>query len=266
MPLWIGAYLADTQHLSRDEHGAYFLMMMAYWRNKGPLPDDAKRLASIVKATPAEWKKLSPTLSEFFTVSNGVWAHKRIDVELAAAGDRSKKAADKAKAAAEARWGTSTRTITSNAPSMPQAFHEDMQKDMHDDCPTPSPTPIGIHTDVVLNKSVGIPAHTPVDNFLETVKTKRPDLDAVRFLAKFRSHYPPEKQTIERLLDWLESEGRTPGGTQVVTVPSKPGKDPELLRLEQEAQQPRSGPPPDLKSKFAELRKASGIPIRGATA
>ena len=65
MPLWIGAYLADTQHLTRDEHGAYFLLMMAYWRNKGPLQDDDKRLSSIVKASPKEWKELRPVLVEF---------------------------------------------------------------------------------------------------------------------------------------------------------------------------------------------------------
>lgn len=126
MPLWIGAYLADTQHLTRDEHGAYFLLMMAYWRNGGPLPDDDKRLGAIVKASPKEWKALRPTLAEFFTIADGSWSQKRIDAELVAAKDRSKKNEARAKKAAQARWDTCQEDAPSNAPSIQEALPEDM--------------------------------------------------------------------------------------------------------------------------------------------
>jgi uncharacterized protein YdaU (DUF1376 family) len=131
MPLWIGPYLADTQHLTRDEHGGYLLMLMAYWRAGAPLPDDDKRLSAIAKATPKEWKALRPVLAEFFTVANGVWSHKRVEHELAGSLDRKEKAASKAQAAAQARWGKSSSNAPSNAPSIPQALHEQ--------CPAPSP-------------------------------------------------------------------------------------------------------------------------------
>jgi uncharacterized protein YdaU (DUF1376 family) len=135
MPLWIGSYLADTQHLSRDEHGGYLLLLMTYWRVGGPLPDDDKRLAAIVKATPKEWKALRPVLAEFFTVADGVWVSKRAEQELADSLVRKEKAASKAQAAAQARWGKSPSKPPSNArgnaPSTPQAMHEQ--------CPTPSP-------------------------------------------------------------------------------------------------------------------------------
>lgn len=291
MPIWIGSYLADTTHLSRDQHGAYFLMMMAYWRNKGPLQDDPSRLASIVKATRAEWKKLHPILSEFFTVADGMWTHKRIDEELEAAGERSKKAAEKAKAAADARWGVATRTTVSNAPSMPEAFHEDMPGTMLDVCPTPTPLPIGIPTNVVneINSGGSITREAPVDNsappptppipseFLEYIANTRPDLIPKTVWTVFCERKQPEYRTMGQWMKWVDSE-HAPATKNVAanadtalpgvvsTVPSKPGKDPELLRLEQEAQQPRSGPPPELKSKFAELRKARGIPIRGRVA
>lgn len=85
MPLYIADYLADTQHLTRDEHGAYLLLMMAYWRTGTALPDDDKRLAAICKASPKEWKELRPTLAEFFTVGDGVWHQKRIEEEYAKA-------------------------------------------------------------------------------------------------------------------------------------------------------------------------------------
>lgn len=133
MPLWIGAYLADTQHLTRDEHGGYLLLIMAYWRSSAPLPDDDKRLAAIVRATPKEWKGLRPVLAEFFEVVDGVWRHKRIEAELQASRDKKTKASSKAQAAAQARWGNAGSSSPGNAPSMQQALHEE--------CPTPTPSP-----------------------------------------------------------------------------------------------------------------------------
>lgn len=138
MPLWIGSYLADTQRLTRDQHGGYLLLIMDYWRN-GPPPDDDEVLRAITKATPAEWKKLRPVLARFFRIIDGKWNHKRIDHELEQSMNRKKKAQSKAKAAAEARWkqagndtpSTPTSNAPSNAPSIPQA--------MHKECPTPSP-------------------------------------------------------------------------------------------------------------------------------
>lgn len=142
MPLWIGAYLADTQRLTRDQHGGYLLLLMAYWREGGPLADDDEELAAIVKATPKEWAQLRPRMAKFFTVADGVWSHKRVEQELAGAKDRSEKSSSKAQKAAQARWGQSPKNASSiasgNAPSIPQALHED--------CPTPSPSSLRSET------------------------------------------------------------------------------------------------------------------------
>lgn len=155
MPLWIGSYLADTQHLERHEHGAYLLLLMAYWRNGGPLPDDDKRLASIAKCSPKEWKDLRQTMADFFQVDAGQWSHKRVEHELACAKDRASKAKRKAQAAAQARWKQSSEQCSkhaaSNAPSMPQA--------MHKECPTPSPSNTSVP-----NGTDGKPSPVPVDN------------------------------------------------------------------------------------------------------
>lgn len=138
MPLWIGAYLADTQHLTRDEHGAYLLLIMAYWRNAGPLVADDKRMSAICKATQKEWKGgLRESMSEFFEEIDGFWHHRRIEKELSDANAKKTKSSNKAKAAAQARWGNQTDSASSsaprNAPSIAQAVQED--------CPTPTPTP-----------------------------------------------------------------------------------------------------------------------------
>jgi len=148
MPLWIGAYLADTQHLTRDEHGAYLLLMMAYWRNDGPLPDDDKRLGAIVKATPREWKSLRTTMAEFFTIADGAWSQKRVDAELEAARARSKKNTERAKKASQARWEQAAEDAlsipTSDAPSILEALPEHVLEE----CPTS-------HTNTLVTKEQG---------------------------------------------------------------------------------------------------------------
>lgn len=133
MPLWIGAYLADTTHLSRDQHGGYLLLLMAYWRNRGPLLDQGDRLANIVKATPAEWRRLRPVLAEFFEVDGERWVHGRAEKELRNAGQRQAAAKSKASGAAQARWEKHRKQCSEHAPSIAQALPEQ--------CPTPTPSP-----------------------------------------------------------------------------------------------------------------------------
>ncbi len=204
MPLWIGAYLADTQHLTRDEHGAYFLLMMAYWRNKGPLLDDDKRLASIVKASPKEWQSLKQTLVEFFTVAGGTWTQKRIEAELNGSKERSSKAASRAKAGAQARW----KDRPGDASSMPQALLGDMQDTSLGDALHNTSHTIGIGKPAFISNPVcvGIPPHTQFSEEFRTAAKARPEVDAEVVWAKFNDHYPPEKRTLARWKTWLTNE------------------------------------------------------------
>jgi uncharacterized protein YdaU (DUF1376 family) len=148
MPLWIGDYLADTMTLNAAQHGAYLLLLFAYWRNKGPLEDDDEDLATIAKATPAEWKKLRVKLLRFFDVDGGLWTHPRADKELKKAGIFAEKAHARAVKAANARWGAKAP-----AQAMQQACSEhasSIAQGVLNSCPSPSPSPIGIgnQTDV----------------------------------------------------------------------------------------------------------------------
>mgnify|MGYP005992915633 CR=1 FL=1 len=139
MPFYVGDYLGDTQRLTTEQHGAYLLLILDYWRN-GPAPDDDAVLQQITKLERAAWKRHRPALARMFQIVDGEWRHKRIDCELEAAAANAERRSSKAKKAAEARWGNadahaeqSARDATSNAPSMPEA--------VLGECPPPSPSP-----------------------------------------------------------------------------------------------------------------------------
>jgi len=124
MPVYIGDYLADTMHLSYAEHGAYLLLIFAYWRSGAPLPDDDRMLAGICKASAKQWRDLRPTLARFFQIEDGLWRHKRVDDELV----RATAGYAKRSAAAMKRWG--------NASSKADAMHHALHKQ-----PQPQPQP-----------------------------------------------------------------------------------------------------------------------------
>jgi uncharacterized protein YdaU (DUF1376 family) len=83
MPLYIADYLSDTVHLSTQEHGAYLLLLMAYFQGQKPLPSADARLAIITKLPFEEWRNIRSAIAPFFQEVNGRWHHKRVDAEIA---------------------------------------------------------------------------------------------------------------------------------------------------------------------------------------
>lgn len=67
MQLYIADYLADTMHLSAEEHGAYLLLMFNYWQTGKPIPKN--RLAKIARLTNERWADVEPSLQEFFAIT-----------------------------------------------------------------------------------------------------------------------------------------------------------------------------------------------------
>lgn len=65
MPLHISDYLADTMHLTAEQHGCYLLLLMHHWRI-GPLPNDEAYLAKAVGLNRRRFRKISPYLQAFF--------------------------------------------------------------------------------------------------------------------------------------------------------------------------------------------------------
>lgn len=79
LPLFTDAYLADTRHLTTEEHGAYLLLLMCAWRCTGcVLEDNDKTLARIAGLSPTKWRRLKPVIVQFFTIEGGVWKQKKL--------------------------------------------------------------------------------------------------------------------------------------------------------------------------------------------
>ena len=82
MQLYIADYLADTMHLSTEEHGAYLLLMFNYWQTGRPIPKN--RLAKIARLSNDRWIAVESSLKEFFNDNGTEWSQERIERDLEA--------------------------------------------------------------------------------------------------------------------------------------------------------------------------------------
>lgn len=79
LPVFTDAYLADTRHLTTEEHGVYLLLLMCAWRTRGcTLKDDDRMLARIAGLTPNKWRRVRPLMTDFFSVEDGLWRQKKL--------------------------------------------------------------------------------------------------------------------------------------------------------------------------------------------
>ncbi|HAP0069511.1 TPA: DUF1376 domain-containing protein [Escherichia coli] len=101
MQLYIADYLADTMHLSAEEHGAYLLLMFNYWQTGKPIPKN--RLAKIARLTNERWADVEPSLQEFFCDNDEEWVHLRIEEDLASVREKLTKKSAAGKASVQAR-------------------------------------------------------------------------------------------------------------------------------------------------------------------
>ncbi|WP_105468558.1 YdaU family protein [Escherichia coli] len=101
MQLYIADYLADTMHLSAEEHGAYLLLMFNYWQTGKPIPKN--RLAKIARLANERWADVEPSLREFFCDNGEEWVHLRIEEDLASVREKLTKKSAAGKASVQAR-------------------------------------------------------------------------------------------------------------------------------------------------------------------
>lgn len=199
MPLYIGDYLADTTRLTTEQHGAYLLLIMDYWRNGSP-PDDDNVLSSVVKSSLGAWKKMRPLIASFFLIENGLWKHSRIDREIEDAIAGKLRAETRAVKAAEARWAKhNADKAASNATSISQA--------LPDECPSQSPSPSPTLKTKSNSKedatATRLPADwMPTDEQIEFLKTERPELNLNMVAERFRDYWISQPGAKGRKVNW----------------------------------------------------------------
>lgn len=79
MPIYWDAYLADTTHLTTEEHGAYLLLLAAMWRRNASVPDDDKDLARITGLSVTKWRKVKARLNGFLVFADGEISQKKLE-------------------------------------------------------------------------------------------------------------------------------------------------------------------------------------------
>jgi len=103
MKIYWGDLLKDTPHLDAEGFGSYVLLLGAYWCRGGPLPDDDQFLRNVARCPTEHWMRMKGRLAEFFHVEAGLWKHKRVEKELAAAEEEYRLQCERTKSATEAR-------------------------------------------------------------------------------------------------------------------------------------------------------------------
>jgi len=81
MPFYVGDFISDTLGLTATEVGAYMLLILAYWQNGGPIPNDKEWIRRVLRH-PKRFECILTCVSKYFTVTDTHYTHQRIDKEL----------------------------------------------------------------------------------------------------------------------------------------------------------------------------------------
>ena len=95
LPLWTDAYIADTHYLTCQQHGAYFLLLMAAWRSGDcALPNDDVLLARYCHLDLKTWMKEKSVILRYWKLGeDGFLRQSRLSDEFDRSKTQRKKAA-----------------------------------------------------------------------------------------------------------------------------------------------------------------------------
>lgn len=133
LPLFTDAYIADTAHLTNEEHGAYLRLLMFAWRSPDcALPDDDVKLARMLGLTAKKWAALKATVMSFWSLKDGRWFQSRLSRERQFVEERSEKRRDAGK------QGGRPKSLKNQEPEKANGSQEESKPK----APNPNPIPI----------------------------------------------------------------------------------------------------------------------------
>lgn len=124
MQLYVADYLADTQHLTTEQNGAYMLLLMTMWRNAGSLPNDEKKLARIARVTLKRWHIIADDVMEFFDIQGDIVTQKRLVEEFQKAVSKSEKRKTSGSLGGKAKSLKNNNVHLANASELPKHSSE----------------------------------------------------------------------------------------------------------------------------------------------
>lgn len=137
LPLYVGDYLKDTQHLTPQKHGVYLKLLMHCWSIQGPVPLDEQEAAGIANCRSAdEIDSLRYVLSRYFTKMEDGWYQKRMQLEI-----------ERAENLSERRSSAGRKGYEAKAKSLEKKYIQASAKQVLSksqaiaSTPTPTPTP-----------------------------------------------------------------------------------------------------------------------------
>lgn len=245
MPVYIGDMLAKTTRMTTEQIGASFLLLMDYWRN-GAIPDDNNIISSVIRLSVSKSKALKNILlsSNLFEINEGQMSSKYLDGLKAQAETNKSAKSERAKKAAEARWGNkqesndadaSNKHNLSNADAYAQALLDDANSNaqvMLEECPSSSPSSIN-NISIASEQNSHDGKSNDEDRFLfdlDTVNTKIKirglneitQVDLNKLQDDLHAEYGHKTQLVKnqilgKLIQWVERRQQTP-----LQLPNKP--------------------------------------------
>lgn len=194
IPLFGDAYIADTRHLSLEEHGAYLQLLMIAWRTPDcALPDDDARLAQMLGITRKKWASIRPQVMAFWTLEECGWQQRRLLKERRWV---AKKSEDN-RSAANARWNANSleNNGAADANAMPEPCNND----------APPPTPLEE------KKEEGGGAKAPSSKYVfqgRVIRLRQAHFDEWRDTYSMIADLRAELSTID---DWIAENPRDDG-------------------------------------------------------
>lgn len=166
LPFFTDAYLADTDHLTFEEHGVYLRLLMLMWRTPHcRLPNDFKWISRRLRCDEDIFAKLVQPIIEEFCSSSGNWiTQKRLSKEFEYVQSRRKQQSGRAKS----RWEKGKDTCGNDAtPHTSGNATPHRSGNAPSPSPSPSPTKERLLLDLELEEGKPTPAESMAADFDE---------------------------------------------------------------------------------------------------